>query len=251
MSRHETTPQAPAQAAPGLWWMTVGKGLMKANVYFVRSGPGWGLIDAGSAGCGPVILKAATSLFGDAAPTGIFMTHYHPDHTGSVRELAGMWDCPVWLDRAELELVLGGLSTLERYAGPLDRWFILPLMRLMGERRWDRMAAKTRFREYARALDCAAELPGLPGWTCIHSPGHTPGHAAFFRAGDRVLVTGDALLTVDINSVWGIVRRRPKLCEGPWYTAWDRRLGIESAAALRALEPRVVAPGHGAPMILE
>jgi membrane protease YdiL (CAAX protease family) len=31
--------------------------------------------------------------------------------------------------------------------------------------------------------------------------GHTPGHAAFFRSRDRVLITGDAVLTVNLNSV--------------------------------------------------
>jgi len=170
---------------------------------------------------------------------------------GSIRELAETWDCPVWVSPKEMELVRGDLSTFRRYAGPLDRWLILPVMRLLGQARWERMAAKTRFGARARELDGAgSELPGLPGWTYVPSPGHTPGHAAFFRERDRVLITGDAWLTVDTNSLTGIITRRPKLSGPPSYTTWDRALAAESIATLEALRPRVVAPGHGEPLTL-
>jgi len=52
---------------------------MRANVYFVRSGLSWALVDAGSAKCAPAIQKAAESLFGkDVAPASILLTHDHP-----------------------------------------------------------------------------------------------------------------------------------------------------------------------------
>jgi glyoxylase-like metal-dependent hydrolase (beta-lactamase superfamily II) len=239
------------EAAPDLWWMKVGKGLTSANVYIVRAGTAWALIDAGSAGCGPAIQYAAAALFGEASPpSGIFLTHYHPDHAGSIRELVETWHCPVWVHPKELELVNGELSTFRRCAAPLDRWLILPLMRLLGQKRWNRMAAKTRFGQWARSLEPGSELPGLAGWICVSCPGHTPGHAAFFRAQDRVLVTGDALLTVDLNSLISIIRRRPKLSGPPSYTTWDCAMAAESTAALKALQPRVVAPGHGEPLTL-
>ena len=244
-------PHTAKQVAPDVWWMTVGEGLMSSNIYFARAGSAWALIDAGSAGCGPAIRHAAAALFGAAVPpSGIFLTHYHPDHAGSIRELVEVWDCPVWVHPKELELVNGDLSTFRRYAGPLDRWLILPLVRLMGRRRWERMAIKTRFRQWARPLDPGSELPGLATWTCVPTPGHTPGHTAFFRSQDRILVTGDALLTVDLNSLMGIVRRRPKLSGPPGYTTWDRALAAKSTAALTALQPWVVAPGHGEPLTL-
>ena len=40
-----------------------------------------------------------------------------------------------------------------------------------------------------------ADLPGLPGWQILHTPGHTPGHVSFFRPADRTLVVGDAFCT--------------------------------------------------------
>ncbi len=44
-------------------------------------------------------------------------------------------------------------------------------------------------------------VPGLPDWQVIPTPGHTPGHLAPFREADRTLIAGDAVLTVDLNSL--------------------------------------------------
>ena len=55
-------------------------------------------------------------------------------------------------------------------------------------------------------------------------------------------------MTVDLNSPLNLLRSRPRVAAGPWYTTWDRRAAKRSLAALAALEPRVLAGGHGAPM---
>jgi deazaflavin-dependent oxidoreductase (nitroreductase family) len=91
-------------------------------------------------------------------------------------------------------------------------------------------------------------VPGLPDWTAVPTPGHTPGHVAYYRPGDGVLVTGDALLTVDLNSLRGVLGGRQQVVGPPWYTTWSRAAAAESIKALAALEPAVVAPGHGRPV---
>jgi glyoxylase-like metal-dependent hydrolase (beta-lactamase superfamily II) len=239
----------PREIAPGVHCLEVGKGLMRSNIYFVRSGPSWALIDAGSANCGLAIQEAAESLFGKHSPAAsILLTHDHPDHAGSARELAKLWNCPVWVHPDELPLAVGGLPTFGVYANPLDRWVILPLLRLMGSRRTAAMLARASLRDVARPLDAPAELPGLPDWEAIPTPGHTPGHVAFFRRGDRVLITGDALVTLDLNSWSGLLLKKRKVSGPPRYTTWSWRAAKASVASLARLEPRVVAGGHGIPM---
>jgi glyoxylase-like metal-dependent hydrolase (beta-lactamase superfamily II) len=239
----------PSEIAPGVHWMPVGKGLLRSNVYFVRSGSSWALIDAASAKCGALIQRAAESLFGkDSPPTSILLTHDHPDHAGAARELAHLWKCPVWVHPDELPLVLGDVSTFHEYANPLDRWVILPLLRLMGSKRTEAMVSQASFKDVARPLDLAAELPGLPDWEAVHTPGHTPGHVAFFRRDDRVLITGDALVTVNLNSMWSLMLEKQTVSGPPWYTTWNWRAAKESVAALAELEPLVLAGGHGIPM---
>jgi glyoxylase-like metal-dependent hydrolase (beta-lactamase superfamily II) len=136
---------------------------------------------------------------------------------------------------------------------PLDRWVILPLVRALPRRRREAMLAGASFRDVARAFDPRTGIPGLPDWECIPTPGHTPGHVSFFRPSDRVLITGDALVTVNLNSLWGFLlwglRRNKQMLSGPpWYTTWSWRAAKESVAAVARVEPRVLATGHGIPM---
>jgi len=68
------------------------------------------------------------------------------------------------------------------------------------------MAAKESITEAAQAFTPEAGVPGLPDWECIPTLGHTPGHICFFRPSDRVLITGDAVLTLNFNSLWDLLR---------------------------------------------
>jgi len=124
------------EVSPGVYWMETGKGISRANVYFVRTGSSWVLMDAAMANCGRLIRKTAESLFGaNSRPTSILLTHNHPDHAGSALELARLWDCPIYVHPDELPYVaIEDLQTIEKYANPLDRWIILPLLRFSPHR---------------------------------------------------------------------------------------------------------------------
>ena len=247
----------PQEIAAGVYCLEVGRGMMRSNVYFVRSGSSWVLIDTGSAQCERKIREAAEFLFGAGTPpSAILLTHDHPDHAGSTPALAHTWGCPVYVHPDELALVTADFSnffsTVKGYANPLDTWIILPLMRLMPKRH-EAMLSASSFKEAARALDPGVGVPGLPDWEYIPTPGHTPGHVSFFRPGDGVLITGDAVLTVHLNSLWsflqwGAGRNNQGLSGPPWYTTWNWRAAKKSVATLARLEPLVLACGHGLPM---
>jgi glyoxylase-like metal-dependent hydrolase (beta-lactamase superfamily II) len=226
------------------------RGRTQTNVYFVGSGSSWTLIDAGWAKDGPWIKKAAESVFGAGArPASILLTHYHPDHAGSALQLARLWDCAVHVHPDELPLARGDWSAITAGAGPLDTWVILPLMRAMGQRRREAMLSRSSLQDVARAIEPNGGVPGLPGWEFIPTPGHTPGHSSFFRTKDHVLITGDAVVTMKLNTVSGLLLQRPGLSGPPWYTSWNWRAAMESVATLARLEPTVLAGGHGTPMI--
>jgi glyoxylase-like metal-dependent hydrolase (beta-lactamase superfamily II) len=224
-------------------------GRTQTTVYFVRSGPSWVLIDAGWARDVSRIERAARSLFGaDSSASAILLTHCHPDHAGSALSLARAWGCAVYMHPDELPIATADFAAMVASAGPLDRYVILPLMRAMGTRRREAVLAKSSLGDAASTFEAGDGVPGLPGWEGIPTPGHTPGHVSYFRASDRVLISGDALVTLKVNSWAGLLLQQPGLSGPPWYTTWSARAARESIERLARLEPMVLAGGHGRPM---
>ncbi len=216
-------------AAAGVYCLVTGK-RRDSNVYFVRSGETWVLVDTGWRSRAQLIRSAAETLFGvGARPRAIALTHMHPDHAGSAFELTRMWDVALYALPDELPLppsgpIIGALAGVER------RW-MLP----SGQ-------------DGLTPIDLSVGVPGLPDWQVIPTPGHTPGHLALFREGDRALITGDAVLTVNLNSLGDALSQRHTIGGPPRFATWNWRAATESVAELARLEPRVVAPGHGRPM---
>jgi hypothetical protein len=164
----------PKEIATGVYCLSIGIGIKQSNIYFVQSGSSWVLIDAVWRNCSQLIKTTSESLFGmDTRPVAILLTHIQPDHSGSAPELAEIWRVPVYVHPDEMPLASGKL--IPEYFNPLDRWLIVPLLKLMPR----------------RAIDPSAGIPGLPDW----------------------------------------------------------QLARESVAVLAALEPRVLACGHGIAMI--
>ena len=241
-------PQArPEEAAPGVHRLETGRGITEANVYLVESGPAWVLIDTAWPHRGQAIKTAAESLFGAGTrPAAILLTHIHPDHSGSALELARFWDAPVYVHPDELPLAVGGY--LPQFANPLDRWLVAPLLRLMPRRAVEESRSRASLAGTVQPLDPGQEVPGLPDWRCIPAPGHTPGHVAFFRSADRVLITGDAVLTVNLNSLRDLLARRHRVSGPPYISTWNWPAATESVTVLAELRPAILAPGHGRPM---
>jgi glyoxylase-like metal-dependent hydrolase (beta-lactamase superfamily II) len=243
------------EIAPGVHWLSCG--VVEGNVYFVRSGArsaGWFLVDTSTSKRADDISRAAVSLFGDTPPTAILITHVHPDHTGSAGELARGWGCPVHVPAPELPLATAlELADLEPFANLLDRRIVLPLMRRMPPEKVRATLAAQSLVDVARPLEPGDGIPGLSDWMAIAAPGHSPGHLVFWRWRDRVLLAGDAVLTVDTGSFQGLLAylfnpRRPRVSRPAGFTNWDSDRASASLKALARFEPRVLAGGHGPPL---
>ena len=110
-----------------------------------------------------------------------------------------------------------------------------------------------------RPFDPEAGVPGLLHWACVPTPGHTPGHVAFFPARRQDAdVAGDAVLTMAWSSrlggdgsgwLWDLARRKPRLSGPPTVVTCDWRDAARSVVALADLDPWLVATGHGPPLV--
>ena len=75
---------------------------LMVNVYLVRNGSSWVLVDAGLRGYARTIIAAAEEFVGsDRAPEAIVLTHGHFDHIGSLEALLERWPVPVYAHRLE------------------------------------------------------------------------------------------------------------------------------------------------------
>jgi glyoxylase-like metal-dependent hydrolase (beta-lactamase superfamily II) len=80
------------------------------------------------------------------------------------------------------------------------------------------------------------------GFEVLDVPGHSPGHVAYWRSSDRVLVLGDVLN--NMNVMTGL----PGLHEPQTIFTVDPARNRESARRLAALEPALACFGHGPPL---
>ena len=161
------------------------------------------------------------------------------DHSGSAAALASGWNVKVYAHSLERPYLTGK----SRYP-PLDHTtpgIFANVSRLFPQ-------SLPNLESSLQHLDPADPFPGLNGWQALFTPGHSPGHLAFFRKTDRVLIAGDAFTTMNQNSLTGLLSKKKQINEPPVPATYDWTQARQSVAALAALDPVLLAAGHGQPM---
>lgn len=214
----------------------------RTNFVVVREGGEVTLIDCGYPKDRGLVQTSLRHLGRDLSDvSALVLTHAHADHVGSAEWLRSRWGVPVLCHADEAAHARGhvdeGITPLDVLRN-LWRPGVLPFA-------WN-SATKGSFDvdpvEEVSTFDDGATLdvPGRP--TAVFTPGHTTGHVVFHLPDRGVLITGDALVTVD---VWNLSRRGPQVIR-PQFNA-DHQQTIESLARLADLDAEAVVPGHGRP----
>ena len=229
--------RAAAWVAPGVARV----GVLFVNAYLVgEPGGPWALVDAGLPLSAAMVRRAAAERYGTGSrPEAIILTHGHFDHAGSALALAAGWGVPVYAHPLEMPYLTGRGDYPPQ--DPTMGGAIAQMARLFprgGRDLGDRV----------RELPADGGVPGLEGWRWVHTPGHTPGHVSLFRGEDRVLVGGDALATMNMDSWASHLTRERELRRPPAPFTPDWEAARRSVGFLADLEPSVVAAGHGLPM---
>jgi len=211
------------------------------NVYFLEVGDTWVLVDAGLKGSVDDIIEVATDRFGaNRPPAAILLTHGHFDHVGAFPDLFEHWDVPVYVHTLELPH-LTGQADYPKPDPTVGKGAMALLSFAYPERAID-LGARVQ------ALPVDGQVPFMPEWRWIHTPGHTEGHVSFFRDRDRLLIAGDAFVTVQQESLYDVATQKQEVHGPPAYFTPDWLAARRSVETLAALQPTIAATGHGTPM---
>lgn len=175
------------------------------------------IVDAGVASSAKKIVKAVEGR----SVRALTLTHAHVDHVGGGRRLVDTLELPVWAPAGDADDVRTGEPAVK--PGRLK-----PVMAFAGG--FDGI-------EVARELREGDEVAA--GFVVVELPGHSPGQVGFWRASDRVLLTGDVFTNMHLLTTVVGLHLPPAL------VTIDPARNLESARKAAALEPEVVGFGHG------
>ena len=211
------------------------------NVYLVRAGDGWTLIDTGMhTGDSRRTMDAALAEHGIAPTdvTRIVCTHHHIDHYGTSGPYRDLTHAQVLLHPLEAEKAAASATA----TGESDAWNArLGVPSVPPEKRMPSpsLAFGT---VYSPAIPDALladgdEIPlgGGKHFDVVWTPGHTPGHCCFLLQPDGILFVGDHLLP-KITPHVGVYPGGPENPLGDFLNSHEK---------IKRLDARMVCPAHG------
>ena len=189
------------------------------NAYLVREDDGLTLVDTTMGGD-----KAAGQLLAAAREAAaqivrIALTHGHGDHVGgldALKERLGA-DVPVLMPELDARIHDGEQVVEGKLPGS-----------------WPTLRTKPDVR--------LSEGDRVGSLEVVASPGHTPGHVSFLDTRDRTLIAGDVYTTYGSAAVTNHFYWRFPFAA---MATWDKGKDLDSARKLRALDPGLLAVGHG------
>ena len=192
------------------------------NVYVIRSGKKWVLVDTSTRHATRRILR---QLPGELE--AILITHAHRDHAGSMHAVATRTGAPVWTGELDADAVEG------KAPEPVP------------EKHKDHIVNRTFARWWKDPHPVSRRLSDdeeVAGFRVIDFPGHTPGQIGLWRESDRTVLCADVMRSMNLAT--GL----PQLGEMPELFTVDVEEARRSVRKLAALEASTVCFGHGRPL---
>jgi glyoxylase-like metal-dependent hydrolase (beta-lactamase superfamily II) len=198
-------PGTVKQVADGVLWvrMPLPFALKWINLWLIRDGEGWAMVDTGVAT--EETRQHWRAIFetalGGAPITRVFVTHMHPDHIGLAGWIARKFDCRLWMSRLEY-------ITCRMLVADTGREAPEEGVRFFRAAGWDEDALDTyrvRFGGFGKAVskmpdgyrrlsDGESVRIGGRDWRVVVGSGHSPEHVCLWQPDDKLLISGDQVL---------------------------------------------------------
>lgn len=235
----------------GVLWMRLAMpiALNHINVYAIRDGDGWVLVDTGLnlPGSRDAWEDLLAGPLAGAPVTRVICTHMHPDHIGLAGWLCGRFGAPLVMTRLEYVTARMLISDTGQPAPETGADFY----RAAG---WDAGQLESYRTGYGQFGKVVSPMPagyvrmrdgerlsiGAQDWRVVVGEGHSPEHACLWREVDGIVLGGDQILPkISSNvSVWPTEPDADPL--GDW---------LESLERMKTVFPDdvLILPSHGEP----
>lgn len=192
------------EIAPGLWWlrMPMPMTLDHINVYLLRDGEGWALVDTGLGIAATFALweEIFTNKLAGQLLTRVICTHCHYDHAGAAAWLQERFGVPLYMTYGEYMMMRALMGPLPDPLPPSHRDFYARAGILDEE--LDVMVDAMRKDPFLpRIPSCYRRMRagdllqiGERQWQVVLGEGHSPEHACLYCAADGILLAGDQVL---------------------------------------------------------
>ena len=238
---------------PGVLWMRMplGGSLAFINVWALRDGEGWAVVDTGmqTSPTSQAWRKVFAGALGGLPVTRVFVTHLHPDHIGLAGWITRKFNCRLWMTRLEYLQCRMLIADTGREA-PQDG---VDFYRSAG---WDEESLdnyKSRFGGFGKAIyqlpdsyrriqDADEIQIGEHVWRVVVGSGHSPEHACLYCPELKLMISGDQVLP-KISSNVSVFPTEP---DGDPLKEW-----LSSLARIKRQIPNdvLVLPAHNDPFI--
>lgn len=188
-------------------WMVI-----PIHVWLVADENGVTLVDAGISSMAKGILKNIEGIQRGTLQS-ILLTHGHSDHVGALNAILKESIVPVYAHQIEIPYMEGAIPYPRR-----------------------KKAAQSVHKGIAQALPVEehGNLQKIAGLIPYHTPGHSPGHVAYYHEEDQVLLAGDLF-----TSKKGQLQKPMAM-----FTA-DMKEAVNSSKIIEQLQPKRLEVCHG------
>lgn len=214
-----------------------GNPLRSVNAYVVRSRTRTLVVDTGmnQPDCRDALEAGFRELDVDLERTDFFITHFHADHLGLVTAFAGenskvYFNAPEahWVHTFNVTRFLASLIEFAHVCGFREEGLADSMTQHPGIRN-----SPPKYPEFTILGNGDVVEAGEYRFTCVHTPGHSPGHLCLYESKHQILLSGDHVLGDITPNISATPDDNDTL--GTYLASLDKVYGLDVALVL---------PGH-------